>query len=196
MKVLIIDNYDSFVYNLAQYVGSVGAEPQVFRNDEIKLSEVKQISPDRIIISPGPGNPADDRYFGVCKRVLTEVSPEIPTLGVCLGHQGIAYAFGAKISRATKVMHGKTSRIVHDGKSVLSGLGNPLQATRYHSLVVEKQGFPSCLSVTALSLDDAEIMGVRHAEYPIEGVQFHPESIMTPEGMKIIRNFIERGVEV
>jgi anthranilate synthase component 2 len=191
-----VDNYDSFVYNLAQCVGALGADPLVFRNDAISIRTIKKLSPDRVIISPGPGNPADEKYFGVNKKILAEVSTKIPTLGVCLGHQGIGYAFGAKISRANKVMHGKTSRIVHDEKSVLRGVGNPLQATRYHSLVVQREGLPSCLNITAFSLDDGEIMGVRHVKYPIEGLQFHPESIMTNEGMKIIRNFIERGVEV
>jgi anthranilate synthase component 2 len=195
MRVLILDNYDSFVYNLAQYVGALGAEPVVLRNDQVTVEGVEKLSPERIIISPGPGNPSDEKYFGVCSRVLRGISREVPTLGVCLGHQGIGHAFGAKIVRAQKVMHGKTSRIVHDGKGVLQGVASPLQATRYHSLVVQKDGLPAELKVTALALDDAEIMGLRHAEYPIEGVQFHPESIMTPEGMKIVRNFVENVVE-
>jgi len=195
MKVLIIDNYDSFVYNLAQYVGQRGAEPLVFRNDQISLDEVKAIAPDRVIISPGPGNPEDKRCFGVCRDILNDVSHSVPTLGVCLGHQGIGAVFGGRVVRASRVMHGKTSKIVHDGRSVLRGVSNPFQATRYHSLAIDKAGVPACLKVTALSMDDAEIMGVRHVEYPIEGVQYHPESIMTPEGMKIIENFVERGVE-
>ncbi|MDG6941324.1 MAG: aminodeoxychorismate/anthranilate synthase component II [Nitrososphaerota archaeon] len=195
MKVLIIDNYDSFVYNLAQHVGSLGAQPLVVRNDGITVDEVEEISPERIIVSPGPGNPEDDRAFGVCASVLRGISRYVPTLGVCLGHQGIGYVFGAKIGRAPRMMHGKTSRIVHDGKGVLQGVASPLEATRYHSLVVQKDGLPSELKVTALALDDAEIMGLRHSRYPIEGVQFHPESIMTPEGMKIVRNFIEKGVD-
>ncbi len=195
MKVLVLDNYDSFVYNLAQYVGTLGADPVVLRNDRVSLDEVKRLAPDRIVISPGPGNPEDARYFGVCAEVLREVSKEVPTLGVCLGHQGIGAVFGAKLGRAGKVMHGKTSRVVHDGRGVLLGVGNPLQATRYHSLVVLKEGLPRELKVTAVALEDAEIMGLRHSEYPIEGVQFHPESIMTPEGMKIVRNFVERGVD-
>lgn len=195
MKVLVLDNYDSFVYNLAQYVGALGAEPLVVRNDQITLGQIREISPDRIIISPGPGNPADERYFRVCGSVLREISKEVPTLGVCLGHQGIGHAFGAKIGRASRVMHGKASKILHDGRGVLQGVGNPLQATRYHSLSVQKEGLPEELKVTALSMDDGEIMGIRHSKYPIEGVQFHPESISTPEGMKIVRNFIDRGVE-
>ncbi len=195
MRVLVLDNYDSFVYNLAQYVGTLGADPLVLRNDRVSLEEVKRLAPDRIVISPGPGSPEDVRYFGVCAKVLEEVSREVPTLGVCLGHQGIGAVFGAKLGRAGRVMHGKTSRVVHDGRGVLQGVGNPLQATRYHSLVVLKEGLPKELKVTAVALEDAEIMGLRHSEYPIEGVQFHPETIMTPEGMKIIRNFVERGVD-
>jgi anthranilate synthase component 2 len=195
LKVLILDNYDSFVYNLAQYVGALGAEPIVLRNDQVGVGQIRDMSPDRIIISPGPGNPSDKKYFGVCTSVLRGISRDVPTLGVCLGHQGIGYVFGAKIGRAPRVMHGKTSRVVHDGKGVLEGVGNPLEATRYHSLVVQKDGLPRELKVTALSLDDAEIMGLRHSEYPIEGVQFHPESILTPEGVKIVRNFVQKGVK-
>jgi anthranilate synthase/aminodeoxychorismate synthase-like glutamine amidotransferase len=195
MNVLIIDNYDSFVYNLAQYVGELGGSPRVFRNDEISLGQVKKLKPDRIIISPGPGDPSEKRYFGVCSSVLREVSTSVPTLGVCLGNQGIGTAFGATIQHASRLMHGKTSRISHDGKGVLRGVANPLEATRYHSLSIRKEGLPECLKVTAISLDDAEVMGVRHSRYPIEGVQFHPESIMTPEGLKIMRNFLDRGVE-
>jgi anthranilate synthase component 2 len=190
MKVLVIDNYDSFVYNLAQYVGELGGTPQVFRNDEITLDQVKEMSPDRIIISPGPGHPADPHYFGVCEKVLQEVSPHTPTLGVCLGNQGIGTSFGARVSGASRLMHGKTSMIVHDGKGLLTGLKNPFEATRYHSLSIQKDDIPAELQVTALSMDDAEIMGVRHRKYPIEGVQFHPESILTTEGKKLMRNFL------
>jgi anthranilate synthase component II len=195
MKVLIIDNYDSFVYNLAQYVGELGATPQVFRNDKITKKEAIALKPDRIIISPGPGNPEDEHYFGVCSSLLTSLSKTVPTLGVCLGNQGIGAVFGGKVVRASRLMHGKTSRIVHDGRGVLKGVENPFEATRYHSLAIDKQSIPECLKVTALSMDDAEIMGVRHIEYPIEGVQYHPESIMTGEGKKIIRNFLDTGVE-
>ncbi|MGA2665914.1 MAG: aminodeoxychorismate/anthranilate synthase component II [Nitrososphaerales archaeon] len=194
MNVLIIDNYDSFVYNLAQYVGELGAVPHVFRNDAITLRRAQEMRPDRIIISPGPGNPQDERYFGVCQQVLRTMSREVPTLGVCLGHQGIGAAFGGRVVRASRLMHGKTSMILHDGRGILEGVKNPFQATRYHSLAIEKQDIPDCLKVTALSLDDAEIMGVRHVEYPIEGVQYHPESIMTPEGKGIVANFLTRGV--
>ena len=190
MKVLVIDNYDSFVYNLAQYVGELGGQPEVFRNDKITLREVKEMSPDRIIISPGPGHPADKHYFGVCEKVLQEVSRKVPTLGVCLGHQGIGTSYGARVSAASRLMHGKTSRILHDGLGIFAGVRNPLEATRYHSLSIQKDGIPKELKVTALSMDDAEIMGVRHRRYPIEGVQFHPESIMTEDGKKIIRNFL------
>ena len=195
MRVLILDNYDSFVYNLAQYVGALGAEPLVMRNDQVTIDEVERVAPERIIISPGPGNPSDEKYFGVCARVLAGISREVPTLGVCLGHQGIGHVFGAKLDRAPKILHGKTSSIVHDGRGVLSGVASPLRATRYHSLVVRKESLPAELKVTALALEDGEIMGLRHSRYPIEGVQFHPESIMTTEGVKIVRNFVERGVE-
>jgi anthranilate synthase component II len=195
MKVLIIDNYDSFVYNLAQYVGELGASPQVFRNDKITKKEAIALKPDRIIISPGPGNPEDEHYFGVCSSLLTSLSKTVPTLGVCLGNQGIGAVFGGKVVRASRLMHGKTSRIVHDGRGVLKGIENPFEATRYHSLAIDKQHIPECLKVTALSMDDAEIMGVRHIEYPIEGLQYHPESIMTNEGKKIIKNFLDTGVE-
>ena len=195
MKVLIVDNYDSFVYNLAQYVGELGADPMVYRNDRINLRGVKALSPDRVILSPGPGHPEDGRSFGVCGPILRDVSRRVPTLGVCLGHQGIGSVFGGKVVPASRLMHGKTSKIVHDGKGVLRGVENPFTATRYHSLAIDKVELPDCLKVTALSMDDAEIMGVRHVKYPIEGVQFHPESIMTPEGMKIVRNFLARGVE-
>jgi anthranilate synthase component 2 len=195
MKVLIIDNYDSFVYNLAQYVGEMGASPQVFRNDKVTLKQAAALKPDRIIISPGPENPQDKKYFGVCEGILKSMSKEIPTLGVCLGHQGIGAVFGGKVVRASRLMHGKTSMMVHDGRGVLKGLKNPFEATRYHSLAIDKQSVPDCLKVTALSMDDAEIMGVRHLKYPIEGVQYHPESIMTHEGKKIIKNFLDAGVE-
>ncbi len=194
MRVLIIDNYDSFVYNLAQYVGELGGDPVVYRNDGITLSRAGRLKPDRIIISPGPGNPEDRKYFGVCTSILLKMSPKIPTLGVCLGHQGIGSSFGARIKRASNIKHGKTSRIAHDGKGVLKGIPNPFEATRYHSLVIDRETLPAELNVTANSLDDDEIMGLRHVAYPIEGVQFHPESIITYEGKKIIKNFLDDGV--
>ena len=191
MKVLVIDNYDSFVYNLVQYVGELEANPIVYRNDEISLKRAMRLQPDRIIISPGPGTPQDPRYFGVCSEILQFMSPKIPTLGVCLGHQGIISTFGGRIIRAKRLMHGKTSMIKHDGKGIFKGVGNPFEATRYHSLVGDKRTLPSCLEITAESVDDGEIMGIRHVEYPIEGVQFHPESILTADGKRIIKNFLE-----
>ncbi|MBS7624832.1 MAG: aminodeoxychorismate/anthranilate synthase component II [Candidatus Bathyarchaeia archaeon] len=195
MKVLIIDNYDSFVYNLVQYVGELGGEPIVCRNDKITLKKAAMINPDRIIISPGPGNPADRKYFGICSDVLLTLSVKVPTLGVCLGHQGIIHVFGGRIIPAKRVMHGKISLISHDGEGIFRGVKNPFEATRYHSLVGDKSSLPACLKVTAKSLDDDEIMGVRHRLYPIEGVQFHPESILTQEGKKIIKNFLDWGVQ-
>ena len=191
MKVLVIDNYDSFVYNLVQYVGELGAETIVYRNDQVTLQQVKADKPDRIILSPGPGSPDDIRYFGICKEILQHVSCEVPTLGVCLGHQGIISTFGGKVVRAKRLMHGKTSRILHDGKSIFKGVQNPFVATRYHSLVGEMSTIPECLEVTAVSVDDGEIMSVRHVEYPIEGVQFHPESVLCEDGKLIIKNFLD-----
>jgi anthranilate synthase component 2 len=191
MRVLIIDNFDSFVYNLAQYTGKLGAQPLVYRNNEITLKNVVKLKPDKIIISPGPGTPKDPVYFGVSAEIIREVSREIPTLGVCLGHQGIAWAFGGKIVPAKHLMHGKTSLIEHETDGIFRDVPNPLQATRYHSLVCERKSLPECLKITAESLDDKEIMGLKHREYPIYGIQFHPESILTPDGMKIMANFIE-----
>jgi anthranilate synthase component 2 len=191
VRVLIIDNYDSFVYNLAQYVGALGATPVVKRNDEVTVEEVFSLSPDRIVISPGPGSPDSRRYFGVCEDVLKSVSREVPTLGVCLGNQGIGHAFGASVVRAERVMHGRTSRIVHDGSGIYRGVRNPVVGARYHSLVIDRKTVPDCLKVTAISLDDAQVMGVRHRKYPIEGIQFHPESVMTEDGMKMVENFLK-----
>jgi len=191
LKVLIIDNYDSFVYNLAQYTGKLGAEPIVHRTNEITLSNVRKLKPDKIIISPGPGSPNDPKYFGISGEVLRQVSRETPTLGVCLGNQGIAWAFGGKVVPAKRLMHGKTSLIKHEQDGIFENVPNPLQATRYHSLVCDKKSLPKCLEITAESLDDHEIMGLRHREYPIYGIQFHPESILTPDGITIMRNFIE-----
>ena len=191
MKVLVIDNYDSFVYNLVQYVGELEADPIVYRNDEISLKRAIKLQPDRIILSPGPGTPDDPRYFGVCYEILRTMSPKIPTLGVCLGHQGIISTFGGKIIHAKRLMHGKTSMIKHDGRGVFKGVRNPFEATRYHSLVGDRKTMPPCLEITAESADDGEIMGVRHVEYPIEGVQFHPESVLTADGKRIIKNFLE-----
>lgn len=191
MKVLILDNYDSFVYNLAQYVGELADKVIVKRNDEINVTGVRELNPDKILISPGPGTPTDSRYFGTCTSVLKEVSREVPTLGVCLGHQGIVHAFGGKIVRARMIRHGKTSPITHDGKGVFRGIRNPFDATRYHSLVAERKSLPKALEITARSSDDHEIMGIRHKDLPIEGVQFHPESILTSAGHQIVENFLE-----
>ena len=191
MKVLVIDNYDSFVYNLVQYIGELGADVIVYRNDQISLEQVKKLKPDRIVLSPGPGTPEETRYFGVCTAILQDVSRNVPTLGVCLGHQGIVHVFGGKIVSAKKLMHGKTCVIKHDGKGIFNGVRNPFTATRYHSLAGDTQTIPSCLKVTAVSIDDGEIMGVRHAEYPIEGVQFHPESILCEDGKLVVKNFLE-----
>jgi anthranilate synthase/aminodeoxychorismate synthase-like glutamine amidotransferase len=193
LKVLVIDNFDSFVYNITQYIGELGGTPTVYRNNEITAEEVDRLSPDKIILSPGPGTPSDPRYFGNCLSILQTVSTHVPTLGVCLGHQGIVYAFGGEIVRAQKLMHGKTSWVRHDGKGIFHTVENPLEATRYHSLVANLFSLPECLKPTAYSLDDCEIMGVRHTKYPIEGVQFHPESILTGEGKKILSNFVEGG---
>jgi anthranilate synthase component 2 len=191
MKVLVIDNYDSFVYNLVQYLGELGGEPVVFRNDKITLQEAMALNPQRIVISPGPGTPEEPHYFGVCSAILQQMSCKIPTLGVCLGNQGIIYAFGGKIVQAKRLMHGKTSRIKHDGKGVFDGVKNPFTGTRYHSLVGDRSSIPSCLEITAESMDDGEIMGVRHINYPITGIQFHPESILCEDGKRIIKNFLE-----
>jgi anthranilate synthase/aminodeoxychorismate synthase-like glutamine amidotransferase len=191
MKVLVIDNYDSFVYNLVQYVGELGGEPIVYRNDQLTLQQAIELDPKRIVISPGPGTPENPHYFGVCSAVLRKMSCKIPTLGVCLGNQGIISVFGGKVLRARRLMHGKTSIIRHDGKGVFEGVKNPFTATRYHSLVGEKKSIPSCIEVTAESTDDYEIMAVRHRTYPITGVQFHPESILCEDGKRIIKNFLE-----
>jgi len=191
LKVLILDNYDSFVYNLAQYAGEIADEVVVKRNDEVNIPAVRRFSPDKIIISPGPGTPADPRYFGICTEVLRKVSIETPTLGVCLGHQGIVHSFGGKIVRAKRLRHGKTSSIRHDGKGIFRGLENPFEATRYHSLVADPRTLPDSLEVSARSEDDQEVMAVRHQEFPIEGVQFHPESILTVHGHRMIANFLE-----
>jgi anthranilate synthase component 2 len=191
MRVLVIDNYDSFVYNLVQYIGELGGTPLVFRNDKITLKKAIALEPKRIVISPGPGTPEDQRYFGICSDIILTMGPKIPTLGVCLGNQGIIYVFGGKVVRANFLMHGKTSEIIHDGKGLFEGVKNPFTATRYHSLVGEKTSIPSSIQVSAKSNDDLEIMAVRHKEYPITGLQFHPESILCEEGKKIIKNFLE-----
>ena len=191
MKFLIIDNYDSFVYNLAQRLGELGVTSDVIRNDQLTINQIKNGNYDAIIISPGPGTPDDERYFGVCKKVIQELGPTTPILGVCLGHQGIISCFGGKVINAGNVRHGKTSQVKHYDDSMFNGIKNPFRATRYHSLVGDKTIIPDSLKVTAIAEDDGEIMGVSHKEYLIEGVQFHPESILTDEGTKILGKFIK-----
>ena len=192
MKFLIIDNYDSFVYNIAQRLGELGVNSDVIRNDRITINEIKEKNYDAIIISPGPGTPAEKRYFGICKDVIQKLGPKLPILGICLGHQGIIDCFGGKVVNAGNVRHGKTSQIQHYDDSLFHGVKNPFRATRYHSLVGDKTIIPDSLKITAIAEDDGEIMGVSHKEYFIDGVQFHPESIMTDEGKKILENFITR----
>ncbi len=189
MRVLIIDNVDSFVYNLYQYVGELGAEVVVRRNN-ISMEEVRRLEPERIIISPGPGVP---EKAGVSVELIRELGSQVPILGVCLGHQAIGVAFGAKVARAKTLMHSKVSKITHDGRGIYRGVENPFIATRYHSLAIVEETLPEELLVTARS-EDGVVMGVRHRRYPIEGVQFHPESILTSEGRKLIRNFLEMEV--
>ncbi len=192
MKFLIIDNYDSFVYNIAQRLGELGVNSDVIRNDRITIDEIKEKNYDAIIISPGPGTPEEKRYFGICKDVIQKLGPKLPILGICLGHQGIIDCFGGKVVNAGNVRHGKTSQIQHYDDSLFHGVKNPFRATRYHSLVGDKTIIPDSLKITAVAEDDGEIMGVSHKEYFIDGVQFHPESIMTDEGKKILENFITR----
>jgi anthranilate synthase/aminodeoxychorismate synthase-like glutamine amidotransferase len=185
--LLLIDNYDSFTYNLVQYFGELGCEVTVFRNDAIGLDEITALAPERIVVSPGPCTPNE---AGISLDLIREFAPRIPILGVCLGHQAIGQAFGGSIVRSRVPMHGKVSTIFHDGKGVFDGLPNPIEATRYHSLVVDRQTVPACLEISAKTWDD-EIMGLRHREYPCEGVQFHPESILTPQGKDLLRNFAQ-----
>ena len=195
MKFLIIDNYDSFVYNIAQYLGELGVDSDVKRNDKISIDEINEKKYDAIIISPGPGTPEDKKYFGVCTNVIKELGPTKPILGVCLGHQGIIHAFGGKVINAGCVRHGKTSPIKHVDDPLFRDVKNPFRATRYHSLVGDKTIIPDSLEITAVAEDDAEVMAVRHKKYLIEGVQFHPESIMTEDGKKILANFIKEVKE-
>ena len=186
--ILIIDNYDSFTYNLVQRLGELGAEVEVYRNDKISLAEIEGRKPARILISPGPCTPKEG---GISNDVIRHFAGKLPILGVCLGHQCIGYTFGGDVVQADRLMHGKTSMIEHDGKSIFADLANPFEATRYHSLVVKEDTLPDCFEVTARSSDRGELMGIRHKEHPIEGVQFHPESFLTAEGVKLLRNFIE-----
>ena len=197
MKILIIDNYDSFTFNLYQYLGEILMKKSknfkliVKRNDEITIPEIEKQKFDRIIISPGPGNPSDPRYFGICKDVLLKVGKTTPVLGICLGMQGLAHYYGGKIAPAKTPMHGKTSLITHDSQGVFKNLPQNLEVMRYHSLIVKKENLPSCLKITATAGTD--IMGLRHTRYPIEGVQFHPESFATEAGSQMLRNFLERA---
>jgi anthranilate synthase/aminodeoxychorismate synthase-like glutamine amidotransferase len=184
--IVLIDNYDSFTYNLLQYLGELGEEVRVFRNDQIGISQVMEMGPSHLVISPGPKTP---REAGICCELILVLAPRLPILGVCLGHQCIGAAFGARIGPAPRLVHGKTSSIYHDGKTLFSQLPNPMEATRYHSLIIEEEGLPPCLEISAWT-EEREIMGVRHREYPTEGVQFHPESILTREGKALLRNFL------
>jgi len=186
--ILMIDNYDSFTYNLVQYIGEIGVEVKVFRNDALTLDTIELLDPQVIVVSPGPCTPNE---AGISLDVITHFAGKIPIFGVCLGHQSIGQAFGGKVIRAKKLMHGKTSFVFHDGKGANKNMPNPFYATRYHSLLVEKESLPDCLEVTSWT-EEGEIMGLRHKEFAIEGVQYHPESIMTEEGKRLIQNFIEK----
>jgi len=186
--ILVIDNYDSFTYNLVQYLGEMGAELDVRRNDAVTLGDIAQMRPTHIVLSPGPGTPDD---AGVTLDVIREFGPRIPIFGVCLGQQAIGQALGGKVVRAQTLMHGKTSPVMHKGKGVFRGLPSPFDATRYHSLIVERSSLPASLEITA-EAPDGEIMGLRHTQWPLEGVQFHPESVLTEHGKQMLRNFLER----
>ena len=185
--ILMIDNYDSFTYNLVQYLGELGAGIEVRRNDQTTLEEIERMAPERIVISPGPKTPTE---AGICLELVQKFSGRLPILGVCLGHQAIGQAFGGKVIRAPEIMHGKTSEIHHDGKTVFAGLPNPFPATRYHSLIVERGSLPACLEISATS-PDGLIMGLRHKEMKVEGVQFHPESVLTAAGKQLLANFLK-----
>ncbi|AUN94556.1 aminodeoxychorismate/anthranilate synthase component II [Pseudazoarcus pumilus] len=188
--LLMIDNYDSFTYNLVQYFGELGADVRVFRNDEIDVAGIAQLAPEQLVISPGPCSPAE---AGISVAAIREFAGRIPILGVCLGHQSIGAAFGGRIVHARRLMHGKTSPVHHDGRGVFHGLPDPLVCTRYHSLAIERESLPDCLEVTAWT-DDGEIMGVRHKTLAVEGVQFHPESILTEHGHELLKNFLDETV--
>lgn len=186
--ILVIDNYDSFTYNLVQYLGELGEEVKVIRNDEIDIQGIEALAPDHILISPGPCTPNE---AGISLETIAHFKGKIPIFGVCLGHQAIGQAFGGQVVRAERLMHGKTSPILHHGTSIFEGLPSPFTATRYHSLLVERSTLPDCLEITA-ETEEGEIMGLRHKEYPVEGVQFHPESIITDYGHQMLRNFLKR----
>ena len=188
--ILMIDNYDSFTYNLVQYLGQLGQVVAVYRNDEITLEQISNIAPEAVFLSPGPCTPKE---AGITVDVIREFHKSIPIMGVCLGHQAIGYAFGGNVVRAGRLMHGQTSPIINDGKTIFKGLPNPFVAGRYHSLLLEEASLPSCLMISART-KEGEIMGVRHREYAVEGIQFHPESILTPQGKRILRNFLELNI--
>ena len=185
--ILMIDNYDSFTFNIVQYLEQMGEDVVVFRNDKITVDRIDKLKPQMIFLSPGPGTPRD---AGVTVDVVREFHKTIPIMGICLGHQSIGYAFGGEIVRAERIMHGKVSPVHHDGRTIFTGLPDPFTAGRYHSLVVQPEALPSCLEVSARTAE-GEIMGLRHKEYPVEGIQFHPESVLTPQGKRILRNFIK-----
>ena len=184
--ILVIDNYDSFTYNLVQYLGELGQDLKVVRNDQLSLADVKKMKPGRIVISPGPGSPKD---AGMSNTIIRNLGPKVPILGVCLGHQCIGQVFGGRVVGASRLMHGKTSQIYHNGAGIFKGLDNPFVATRYHSLLVERKSFPAALEITAQT-KEKEIMGLRHRKFPVYGVQFHPESILTPCGKDLLKNFL------
>jgi anthranilate synthase/aminodeoxychorismate synthase-like glutamine amidotransferase len=189
--LLLIDNYDSFTYNLFQYLSELGQDVRVARNDKITIAEIEKLGPERIVVSPGPSTP---QRAGISNDVIRHFGPKLPLLGVCLGHQCIGHVYGGTVGRAKAVMHGKSSLVHHKGEGVLAGLPNPFSAIRYHSLAVSPEGLPDCLEVTAWT-DDGTIMSLRHRQHPVEGVQFHPESFMTPVGKDLLRNFLKKGLQ-
>ena len=184
--ILMIDNYDSFTYNLVQYIGQLGGTVVVHRNDVISIDEIRKLKPNAIVLSPGPGIPHE---AGISVEVIRKLGTTIPIMGVCLGHQAVGYAFGGGVIRAERIMHGKTSQIINDGRTIFQGLPNPFVAGRYHSLILERDSLPDCFEISA-ETEEGEIMGIRHKGYPVEGVQFHPESILTPNGKRILKNFL------
>ena len=195
MRTVILDNYDSFTFNLYQYLGELeGRAPVVLRNDDVTLAGLERLDPGRVVISPGPGRADDPHYFGVCRAAIVALGPRLPVLGICLGHQGIIHAFGGEIVGATAVMHGKASVVHHDGDPIFRHVPAAFEAMRYHSLVGEPRSIPDCLKVIART-DDGVVMGVRHREHPIYGLQFHPESVGTPAGKTLLRNFLQLGVD-
>ena len=184
--ILMIDNYDSFTYNLVQYIGQLGGAVVVHRNDKISIDQIRDLKPHAIVLSPGPCTP---QKAGISVEVIRQFGTTIPIMGVCLGHQAIGHAFGGEVVRAQRIMHGKTSTVINDGRTIFKGLPNPFVAGRYHSLIVERNSLPDCLEISA-ETEEGEIMGIRHKEYPVEGVQFHPESVLTPNGKRVLKNFL------